>query len=74
MAERIKQSEFSGLSRYPWSEWTDGTPWRAKKGEDFSCSLDGFRAGLYNRAKAMGVKVRARTSGESIEFQFDTGS
>jgi len=58
--------------QYPWTEWTDGKTWEVTKGEDFECTLNSFRNGLYSIAKTLGLKVTSMTmpSEGSIRFRF----
>lgn len=64
MATRV--TEFPALSRarksiYPWDEWTDGSIWQVKEGEDFTSNLKTFVQGCYAHAKRHGIKVEVRT-------------
>jgi len=47
--------------QYPWAEWTDGRTWEVEKGEDFECTLNSFRNGLYSVAKTLAMKVTSMT-------------
>lgn len=49
-------------SIYPWGEWTDGSIWQAKEGEDFVSSLKTFVQGLYAHAKRHDLKVEVRSA------------
>lgn len=60
--------------RYPWADWTDGTPWMVTPGEDFDTDLDQFRNRLYTIAKRKDLRVRTAKVTEDGEdhlaFQF----
>lgn len=58
MAERIAQFPTPTRSRrYPWEEWTDGTVWKLRAGEDFDAEVDQFRNRLYTQAARRGMSV-----------------
>lgn len=44
--------------KYPWRQWTDGSIWKAKQGEDFTCEPNSFVSSL--RAKASNPKLRVK--------------
>lgn len=74
MAERIEQftrDQPNNPPRYPWPEWSDGKKWRATRGVDFTCSVNGFRSSLYRYANRHMLDVEVRLEGESVEFQFN---
>jgi hypothetical protein len=58
--------------QYPWAEWTDGRTWEVAKGEDFECTLNSFRNGLYSIAKTLAMKVTSMTIPDEgvIRFRF----
>jgi hypothetical protein len=60
--------------RYPWHEWTDGSPWEIRRGEDYETRTENMRVNLHVRADAVGMKVRTRKvhdeAGEGLVFQF----
>tara|TARA_R100000306_G_C4356527_1_gene133019 strand:- start:679 stop:960 length:282 start_codon:yes stop_codon:yes gene_type:complete len=58
--------------QYPWAEWTDGRTWEVEKGDDFECTLNSFRNGLYSIAKTLAMKVTSMTVPEKgiIRFRF----
>jgi len=77
MAEVIGDKEFNEsfkgvkYDKHPWSEWSNGSAYRVKRGKDFTCSVAGFCTGLYNYAKRSNMKVRAKKVGDdTVEFQF----
>lgn len=47
-------------SKYPWGEWTDGSIWQVKEGEDFASNLKTFVQGLYAYGKRHELKVEVR--------------
>jgi len=57
-------------AKYPWHEWTNGSWWLARSGEDFTCHYDAFRSALYVRARRMGLKVVTRSMEDGIVFRF----
>jgi len=72
MAERVDGALEPRRRRwYPWSEWTDGAVWRAREGEDFSCSPASFQTALHLRARQQGLSVSTGSPEPGIiEFQF----
>ena len=52
--------------------WTDGRTWEVEKGEDFECTLNSFRNGLYSIAKTLAMKVTSMTLPDEgvIRFRF----
>jgi hypothetical protein len=62
MADRINQfpsAKRPPSRRYPWDDWTDGSPWKLVRGVDFDQEVDQFRNRLYPQAKRRGLKVRS---------------
>jgi hypothetical protein len=57
-------------SRYPWEEWTDGSIWRIKQGEDFDTKVVSMVGTLYSKAKSRGLKVVLAYKDDAVEFQF----
>ena len=55
---------------YPWEEWTDGRPWEARQGEDFTVSPASFRKALARHAGRHGLQVHTRTIPGGVQFQF----
>src|SRR5579859_7394588 len=73
MARRL--AGFPGSpQRYPWREWTDGSVWEIRRGEDFGVATESMRVNLHMRAEAVSRKVRTRKvtddRGEALIFQF----
>ena len=59
-------------SYYPWKEWTNGNTWKARAGEDFTCSAPSFQTALHQRARL--CKMRVVTGSPEpgvVEFQFE---
>jgi hypothetical protein len=74
MAERVEGASGPRRRRwYDWEKWTDGSVWRAKEGEDFTCSPQSFQTALHQRARQQHLDV---TTGSpepgTVEFQFVT--
>jgi|TARA_R100000093_G_C1927285_1_gene67570 hypothetical protein len=69
---RFTFTEFGqGNAKYPWKEWSDGSKWLAKKGEDFKIKVSSFDQALRNKASTLGMKVRVNKEGKrSVIFQF----
>jgi hypothetical protein len=71
MAATIKR--IGKRREYPWSVWTDGRAWRARKGTDFKCSAAGFRSTLYTHASRHDLTVFVSVpDAKTVEFRFDT--
>ncbi len=72
MAERVEQPEGirDQAPNYPWDEWGDGAWWRCTWGRDFVCSVPGFRASVYQNARARGRAAQTRVEGHSVIFRF----
>ena len=72
MARKLEAFPETAKSRtYPWDEWTDGSVWEIKQGEDFTCKPHGL--GLYEVAKSRGMKVKVHHPGKepgTVVFQF----
>lgn len=78
MAKRLKEfpdDRAPGTQRrYPWSEWTDGSAWEIRRGEDYDVATENMRVNLHLKADALGGKVRTKKisdeDGEGLAFQF----
>lgn len=74
MAVKLKSFEFtrtSGRYSYPWDQWTDGSIWKVKRGEDFNTSQTNFGASVYDKARKIGKKVRVKNEPDDVVvFQF----
>lgn len=60
--------------RYPWGDWTDGSPWEIRRGEDYDSATENMRVNLHTKAEALLKKVRTKKvrddDGEGLVFQF----
>jgi hypothetical protein len=71
VAERIQHLDRSRPTLYPWREWTDGSKWRIRRGEDFEVSAESMAAQIRMRATRDGVPVFASCrDDDTVEFQF----
>jgi hypothetical protein len=63
-----------GLRRYPWDEWTDGSTWEIRRGEDYDVATENMRVNLHMKADSLSAKVRTHKfddgHGEGLIFQF----
>src|SRR3954453_11287223 len=66
--------EDSGPRRYPWSDWTDGSVWEIRRGDDYDVETENMRVNLHMKADALTIKVRTSKvgddHGEGLIFQF----
>lgn len=64
----------SGPRRYPWDDWTDGSAWEIRRGEDYAVVTENMRVNLHMKAEALLMKVRTKKvadeEGEGLVFQF----
>jgi hypothetical protein len=77
MARRLNEfpeSSGGGTSKYPWGEWTDGSVWEIRRGEDYDIATENMRVNLHMKADALTRKVRTSKikldDGEGLVFQF----
>jgi hypothetical protein len=60
--------------RYPWAEWTDGSAWEIRRGDDYDAQTENMRVNLHMQADSRAIKVRTRKitdeRGEGLIFQF----
>jgi hypothetical protein len=77
MAQRLREfpgSSGGGQRRYPWKDWTDGSVWEIRRGEDYDAETENMRVNLHMKADALGSKVRTHKvrddQGEGLVFQF----
>ena len=72
--EAFNERPGSSPRRYPWREWTDGSAWEIRRGEDYDVATETMRVNLHVRADAATLKVRTRkivdAQGEGLVFQF----
>jgi hypothetical protein len=75
MARRLDSFPVQTGSRYPWSEWLDGTIWELTAGADFSSKVSTFRANVQTQAKKRGGRARSRAitsdGREAVVIQFE---
>lgn len=72
MATEIKEMPQHGHRVYPWEKWTNGKPWSAKHGKDFTVLPAVFRRQVGNQARRRNMQVITRIKGNSVLFQFST--
>jgi hypothetical protein len=77
MAKRLDafpEDQMPDRRRYPWAQWTDGSVWEIRRGEDYDAATENMRVNLHMRADALTIKVRTRKvrdeNGEGLVFQF----
>jgi hypothetical protein len=78
MATRLKSfpgdDTVGAQRRYPWMEWTDGSPWEIRQGGDYDVVTENMRVNLHLKADALLMKVRTKkindNNGEGLIFQF----
>jgi hypothetical protein len=71
VAERVDVERPRRRRYYPWEQWTDGTTWRAKQGEDFTVTPASFQTALHQRARLEGMYVETGSPEKGIvEFKF----
>jgi hypothetical protein len=60
--------------RYPWDQWTDGSPWQIRRGEDYDVPTENMRVSLHMKADSLACKVRTHKfdddHSEGLIFQF----
>lgn len=56
---------------HPWDEWSDGSAWSIKRGEDFPGQLESMRVRLYSKAKELGknLEIMVDKEAETIAFR-----
>jgi hypothetical protein len=78
MAKRLKSfPKVVGGRRpkYPWDEWTDGSIWELRGGQDFEVAAYAMQAMLHGKARKLGLTVKTRSyeseqGDEILVFQF----
>lgn len=75
MADRIDTftpGKGGALPKYPWEDWTDGSPWRIHRGQDYDISTESMAAVVRNYARRVGLTVETKRSRDEdfVEFQF----
>jgi hypothetical protein len=81
MAQELKDTDLTATqgpgrhSNYPWAEWTNGSVWECRQGEDFKTSVQSFKSVLRYQARQRGIRVVTQIDGLSkIRFQFLDGA
>jgi hypothetical protein len=76
MAEQIEAEKPGRRMFYPWAEWMNGSTWRARRGIDFTVTVQGFQNALHQRARSCNnMKVITGSPSEDVvEFRFIDGS
>jgi hypothetical protein len=73
MAQRLDQTP-PWVHRYPWDEWTDGSTWQIRRGEDYDVATENMRVNLHMRARHLPGKVKTTkfvdAASEGLIFQF----
>jgi hypothetical protein len=77
MARRLDKfpaDEAPSTRRYPWDDWTDGSVWEIRHGEDYDVATENMRVNLHMKADGLAMKVRTKKirdeHGEGLVFQF----
>lgn len=80
MGHRLESFDFAPVcpgprpERYPWREWTDGSIWQVRRGQDYVIATRHLQAALHGRAARDGVRVQTRRVGdgasEGLVFRF----
>lgn len=55
-----------GKALYDWETILNGETWALTKGEDFDCSVDGFRSAARNAATKRNISIRTKITGETV--------
>lgn len=61
--ERLTEYDFGppntpGNRKHPWEHWLDGSIWRIRRFQDFTCAIHTLRAQLYTQSRMRGKKMR----------------
>ena len=64
-----------GQRKYPWDEWTDGSTWEIRRGEDYDVATENMRVNLHMKADSLRCKVRTHKfedddQSEGLIFRF----
>ena len=77
MARRLNKfpaDDAPSARRYPWGDWTDGSAWEIRRGEDYDVATENMRVNLHMKADGLAIKVRTKKirdeQGEGLVFQF----
>lgn len=68
MADRVEGHTFvrRPRTRYPWTEWTDGSQWKIVQGKDYQIKTANMQVSLHGYAKAHNLTVRSNSFKERI--------
>lgn len=55
---------------HPWGEWTDGSVWKIKQGEDFAGKVEPMRVRLYSKARELGKKLEIVVDRDAATITF----
>lgn len=64
------ESRQKGQPKYPWEEWSDGSPWKIMKGVDYEIEDIGMAGLIYHHASRYGLIVTVQRNDGYIVFQF----
>lgn len=71
MARELKRYDFgdryrhNGRVGHPWNDWLNGSPWRLKRGTDFSATVKNFQCACARAASARGLSIRTKREDDS---------
>jgi hypothetical protein len=72
--EKFPAADASSTRRYPWPDWTDGSVWEIRRGEDYDVATENMRVNLHMKAEGLAMKVRTKKirdqQSEGLVFQF----
>jgi hypothetical protein len=75
MARRLDAFPAPTGTRYPWSEWLDGSVWELVRGADFDSKTATFRTNVQTQAKKRGGRARSKAvtadGREAVVIQFE---
>jgi hypothetical protein len=73
MAEKLATMPRRPGRAHPWKDWTDGSIWKIRRGEDFQSGLESMRTQLYGKARSMtppmDVELVMDREAETITFR-----
>jgi hypothetical protein len=77
MARKLNSFPGAGApspQKYPWAEWTDGSVWEIRSGEDYDVATENMRVNLHMKAETLSCRVKTQKirddEGEGLVFQF----
>lgn len=65
----VESHDFGAPAAYPFETWADGKTRRARQGEDFASTVDGFVTALRRWGKKNGRTVNATRETGSVVFR-----